>query len=216
MQKLSARTQLLACLALAGVGLALFFSREMSDLNLPFGWFGMCLFVAATWFCVDAVHRIPQSEAEATIAHGEWQAWVGVAFISAAIAASLLSIAAFMPQLPIGSNPEAGNAGRGIGAIFVAWLVLSYVLKERWVGKVLADERDTQIDLIASQWARGATSCCVIVVALLLGFGDTERVREFSYPFIAQMLMLALLAGLWFDQFVAAILYWRDRRGAAA
>ena len=31
----------------------------------------------------------------------------------------------------------------------------------------------------------------------------------------AQMLMLALLWGLWFDQLVAALLYWRDRRAAA-
>jgi len=30
------------------------------------------------------------------------------------------------------------------------------------------------------------------------------------------MLMLALLWGLWFDQSVAAVLYWRDRRGVQA
>ena len=52
----------------------------------------------------------------------------------------------------------------------------------------------------------------VIGIALMLGFSDTERLREFSYPFIAQMLMFALLWGLWFDQLVAALLYWRDRR----
>lgn len=38
--------------------------------------------------------------------------------------------------------------------------------------------------------------------------------RRGFYPFIAQMLMLALLWGLWFDQLVAALLYWRDRRAA--
>ena len=58
----------------------------------------------------------------------------------------------------------------------------------------------------------GATTVCIIAIAVLLGFSDTGRLREFSYPFIAQMLMLALLWGLWFDQLVAAILYWRDRR----
>ena len=55
----------------------------------------------------------------------------------------------------------------------------------------------------------------VIGIAVLLGFSDTERLREFSYPFIAQMLMFALLWGLWFDQLVAALLYWRDRRAVA-
>ena len=63
--------------------------------------------------------------------------------------------------------------------------------------------------------ARGATAFCVIGIAVLLGFSETERLREFSYPFIAQMLMFALLWGLWFDQLVAALLYWRDRRAVS-
>ena len=212
MKALSPRNQLIACLLLAGVGLALFFGGEYRDLGLPLGWIGSVLFVVAVWFCVDAVHRIPHSEDEAAVAHGEWQAWIGVAFVGAVIIASLQRADVFLPQLPIGQNPEAGVAGRGIGTLFVAWLVLAQVLKQRWAGKVLEDERDMQIELIASQWGRGATTVCIIAIAVLLGFSDTGRLREFSYPFIAQMLMLALLWGLWFDQLVAAILYWRDRR----
>ena len=209
---LSPRNQLIGCLLLAGIGLGLFFSGEYRDLGLPLGWIGSVLFVAATWFCVDAVHRIPRSEDEAMVAPGEWQAWIGVAFIGAVIAGCLLNADAFKPELPIGRNPEAGAAGRHIGTLFVAWLVLAHVLKQRWAGKVLEDERDARIELVASQWARGATAFCVIGIAVMLGFSDTDRLREFSYPFIAQMLMLALLWGLWFDQLVAALLYWRDRR----
>lgn len=216
MNRLSARTQLIACLLVAGVGLALFFSGGYRDLPLPLGWVGTFLFVAAVWFCVDALHRIPHSDDEAAIAHGEWQAWIGVAFVGAVIAAGLLGADAFRPQLPIRENPEAGAAGGRIGTLFVAWLVLAHVLKQRWAGKVLADERDTRIELVASQWGRGATAFAVIAIALLLGFSDTGRLREFSYPFIAQMLMLALLWGLWFDQLAAALLYWRDRRAASA
>lgn len=215
MSLLSPRTQLIACLLLAGLGLALFFSGGYRDLPLPLGWLGTALFVGATWYCVDAVHRIPTSDAEAAIAPGEWQAWIGVAFVGAIIGASLLDADVFQPQVPINHNPEAGAVGKHIGTLFVAWLVLAYVLKQRWAGKVQADERDAQIELIASQWARGATAFCVIGIAVLLGFSDTERLREFSYPFIAQMLMFALLWGLWFDQLVAALLYWRDRRAAA-
>lgn len=215
MTTLSPRTQLIACLLLAGVGLALFFGGEYRDFDLPLGWVGTVLFVAAVWLCVDAVHRIPHSEDEAAVAHGEWQAWIGVAFVGAVIVASLLKADVFLPQVPIGQNPDAGEAGRGIGTLFVAWLVLAYVLKQRWAGKVLEDERDTRIELVASQWGRGATAFCIIGIAVLLGFSDTDRLREFSYPFIAQMLMLALLWGLWFDQLVAALQYWRDRRAAA-
>lgn len=214
MTVLAPRTQLIACLLLAGVGLALFFGGEYRDFDLPLGWVGTVLFVAAVWFCVDAVQRIPHSEDEAAVAHGEWQAWIGVAFVGAVIVASLLKADVFLAQVPIRQNPDAGAAGRGIGTLFVAWLVLAYVLKQRWAGKVLEDERDARIELAASQWGRAATAFCIIGIAVLLGFSDTERLRGFSYPFIAQMLMLALLWGLWFDQLVAALLYWRDRRAA--
>ena len=80
MTVLAPRTQLIACLLLAGLGLALFMGGEYRDFDLPLGWVGTVLFVAAVWFCVDAVQRIPHSEDEAAVAHGEWQAWIGVAF----------------------------------------------------------------------------------------------------------------------------------------
>ncbi len=215
MKRLRPRTQLIAWLVLAGVGLALFFSGEYRDIPFPVGWLGTFLFVAAVWFSVDALHRVPHSDAEARIAHGEWQAWIGVAFVGAVIAVSLLKAHVFLPQVPIGHNPDAGAVGRRIGTLFVAWVVLAHVLKQRWAGRVIADERDAQIELAASQWGRYSTVFVLIGIALLLGFSDTARLQRFSYPFIAQMLMTALLVGVWFDQLVAAILYWRDRRAVS-
>ena len=215
MAALSARNRLVLWLLAAGVGLALFFTGEYRDLELPLGWIGTVLFVAATWFSVDALYRVPQSEEEAAVAPGEWQAWIGVAFVGAIIGASLLQADVFLPQVPIGQNPATNKAGQSIGTLFVAWLVLAQVLKQRGAGKVLADERDLQIERVAGEWGRWATASYAIGIALLLGFSDTDRLREFSYPFIAQMLMLTLLWGLWFDQAVAAVLYWRDRRAAA-
>lgn len=215
MNLFSSRNRLIGCLLLAGIGLALFFSGDYRDIPFPVGWIGTFLFVAATWFCVDLIHRVPHSEEEAQVAPGEWQAWIGVAFVGVVIATSLIHADVFRAQLPIGHNPDADAIGEKIGTLFVAWLVLAHVLKQRWAGKVLADERDLQIERIAGEWGRWATASCVIGVALVLGFSDTERLREFSYPFIALMLMLAVLWGLWFDQLIAAILYWRDRRAAA-
>lgn len=203
-------------LLLAGVGLALFFSGEYRDIPFPLGGLGMLLFVAAVWFAVARLHDAPLGEQEARVAPGEWQAWIGVAFVGAVIVAGVLKAPLFLPEVPIGRNPEAAPAGRAIGTLFVAWLVLSQVLKQRWAGKVLADERDARIALVASGWARCTSAICVVGIAVMLGFSETERLRQFSYPFIAQMLMLALLAGLWLDQWVAAVLYWRDRRGAQA
>lgn len=215
MKALQPRNQLFVWLVLAGVGLALFFSGEYRDIPFPVGWIGSFLFVAAVWFSVDALYRVPHSDAEARISHGEWQAWIGVAFVGAVIAVSLLKAHVFLPQVPISQNPDAGAVGQRIGTLFIAWLVLAEVLKQRWAGKILADERDAQIELAASQWGRYSTVFVVIGVALLLGFSNTARLQQFSYPFIAQMLMTALLVGVWFDQLVAAILYWRDRRAVS-
>ena len=215
MDVFSPRNRLIACLLLAGVGLALFFGGDYRDLPLPLGWVGTLLFVAATWYCVDLVHRLPHSDEEAGIAPGEWQAWVGIAFVGAVIVAMILSMHLFLPEVPIGRNPDAKAAGRSIGMLFVAWLVLAYVLKKRWVGTVLEDERDARIQLVAGQWGRGATAVCVIGIVVLLGFSPTERLRGFSDPYIAQLLMQSLLWGLWLEQVAAAVLYWRDRRAAA-
>jgi hypothetical protein len=215
MASFSPRTRLIASLLAAGTGLALFFGGEYRDFPLPLGWIGTVLFVAAVWFFVDLVNRIPHSDEEAAIAPGEWQAWVGIAFVGAVLAATLLGMRAFTPQLPIQHNPDAGAAGRSIAMLFVAWVVLSQVLKQRWAGAVVADERDARIALVAGQWARCATAVCVIGIAVLLGFSSTDRLRGLSFPYIAQLLMQALLWGLWFEQVAAAVLYWRDRRVAA-
>ncbi|HET7655677.1 MAG TPA: hypothetical protein VFK18_01620 [Luteimonas sp.] len=214
MMAISPRTRLIATLVVAGVGLALFFGDEYRDIGFPLGWIGTVLFVAAVWYCVSLVHQVPHSDDEAVIAPGEWQAWVGVAFVGAVIAAAVLKADVFQLPVPIGHNPDASAAGRSIGTLFVAWYVLSYVLKQRWAGTVERDERDARIARVAGGWAHCTSVVAIIAIAVLLGFSDTERLREFSYPFIAHMLMLALLAGLWIEQVGAALLYWRDRRGA--
>ena len=105
---LSARNQLFASLVLAGAGLTLFFGNDYRALGLPLGFVGVWLFVAAVWFFVDAVHRIPRSEAELAIAPGEWQAWLGLAFVSAVLALLWAKAPAFAAHLPISQNPDAG------------------------------------------------------------------------------------------------------------
>lgn len=212
MSVLSPRNRLIAWLALAGVGLVLFFSGEYRDLGLPLGWFGSVLFIASVWFAVDAVHRLPRSDDEGTLAPGEWQAWVGLAFATALVVAMLGAAEVFRVALPIGENPDAGRAGTKVGTLFVAWLVLSHVLRQRWSGRVLADERDARIEAVACEWGRWATVACVIGIAVLLGFSETARLRELSYPFIAHLLMTTLVWGLWVEQAVIVGLYWRDRR----
>ncbi|MDQ2701521.1 MAG: hypothetical protein M3Y70_01630 [Pseudomonadota bacterium] len=216
MTLLQPRTQLIAALVLAGTGSWMFFGDGIELAGTSLGFAGAWLFVAAVWFFVDAVHRIPRSDAELAIAPGEWDAWIGTAFLAAVLAAIVFDADAFAAQVPIQHNLEAGEAGRGIGTLFVAWVVLAYVLRQRWKGSVLADERDHRIEQVSSGWGRGATIAAIVGIALMLGFSPTERLQQFSYPLLAQMLMGALVLGAWFDHAVAAVLYWRDRRAAAA
>lgn len=211
----SSATRLFLWLALSGLGLAVFFGGAIGGLGLSFEGLGTLLLLVGTWYSVDALHRLPASEEESAIAPGEWRAWVGVAFAGAILGSMLVGVEAFAAQLPIGENPDVREAGRRVGALFVAWLVLDHLLRERWSGQVQADERDARIDLRASQWGRGATAIGVLAVAVLLGFSDTERLRALSYPLLAHLLMVALLLGMFLDQVVAAGLYWRDRRAAA-
>jgi hypothetical protein len=184
-------------------------------LPIPAGWLGSALFVAAVWSCVALVPRLPRSDGEAEIAPGEWQAWIGIAFVGAVVAAMLLKAHVFQVDVPISRNPEALAAGRSIAMLFVAWVVLAQVLRQRWAGRVLADERDARIALVAGHWARTVAAGGVVAVAVMLGFSDTARLRAFSYPSIAQMLMLALLCGALCEHVAAAVMYWRDRRAAA-
>lgn len=216
----SPRNQLILSLALGGIGLVLFFGNSYrgwtAALSFPWDLLGGSLFVAAVWFCVDAVQRIPRSDAETAIAPREWQSWVGLAFCTAGLATLGLSAEAFAAQLPIHLNPDAGQAGRRIGLLFVAWAMLAYVLQQRWAGSVEADERDLQISHRACNAGRIALTLALISLALGLGFSPTERLQQLSYPWLAQLIMTCLLFGAWADYAYAAWAYWQDRRALDA
>jgi L-asparagine transporter-like permease len=214
--RISSRNRLIAGLLLAGAGLTLFFDGFGHVLGDSLGFVGVWLFIPAVWYLVDALHRLERTDAELAIAPGEWQAWVGLAFMTVVLAAMLHNAALFAEPVPISDNPDAGRAGRRIGNLFIAWAILSQVLKARWRGKVQADERDLQISELAGVWGRSATAIWIIGLALLLGFSPTERLASISYPLLAHLLMLALVLGAWFDHLIAALLYWRDRRAVLA
>lgn len=209
------RARMLPWLSLAGMGLGLFFWGAVGGRGLPFEGIGLLLLSVGTWVSVDALHRAPASEGEAAVAPGEWQAGVGVAFVGAILAVMLAGAQAFLASVPLTANPAAGALGRGVGGLFVAWLVLSQVLEGRWAGKVQRDERDAHITLRASQWGRGATGLFVFGVAALLGFSDPAQLSAWGGALLGHLLTVALVWGLFVDQVVAAALYWRDRRGAA-
>ena len=217
MPSLSPRNQLILCLGLAGVGLVLFLGnsyRQWTEgLPLPLDLLGASLFVAAVWFSVDAISRIPRSEAELQIAPQEWQAWLGLAFCIACLVMLGLNAGAFAIPEPIHRNPDAAQAGRQIGLLFAAWAIVSYLLQQRWAGHAHEDERDLLIARQASGWGRLAATLCLVSLALLLGFSDTDRLTQLSYPWLAQLILSSLLVGAGVEYAHAAYRYWQDRRG---
>jgi uncharacterized membrane protein len=215
MPAIAPRVQLVASLVLAAAGLLVFSTAGGDILGLPPGFAGSVLFFPGAWSCAHAIARLPRGDGELLVAPREWQAWIGLAFVSALLLSIVATAGLFAAHVPVGANPEARAAGRVIGGMLVAWVVLAAVLRHRWRGSVLEDERAVQMARRASDWGRGTTVAGVVAVAVLLAFSPTTRLQQYSYPWIAQLLMPALLAGAWVDHAMAAWLYWRDR-GAPA
>lgn len=216
MPSIAPRTQLLGSLVLAGAGLLVFAQAGDQLLGMPPGVIASLLFFPGAWGTAQAISRLPASGRELGAAPREWQAWIDLAFVSAILFSLYSTADLFATQVPVGANPEARAAGRVIAGMVVAWLVLGSILRRQWRGRVLEDERDVQIARRASDWGRCATAAGVVAVAVLLGFSPTARLQQYSYPWLAQWLIAALLAGAWLEHAVTAWLHWRDRRGAQA
>lgn len=216
MAAIAPRLQLIACLVLAGAGLLVFSEGGDRVLGMPPGVVASLLFFPGLWGAAWALRRRSADATAAALAPGEWRSWLGLAFVGAMLAWVLSTADLFAAPVPVGANPQARAAGQVIAGLLVAWIVLDALLRQRWQGSVLEDERDLQIARRAGDWGRWTTVAGVVAVAVLLGFSPTERLQQFSYPWLAQLLMATLLAGACVEHGVAVWHYWRDRRGVAA
>ena len=214
MQLIAPKHQLVASLLLAGLGLILFFAGELYALGyaLRIGFVGPWLFVIGVWFFVDAVYSVPASEHEQMLPPGEWQAWIELAFICAILWQLHQGLPSYLPHVPIHLNPDAGLAGRSLVPTFIAWAILAGVLHQRSGQAIAFDERDREIEKQASSWAYGTTMTGVIAIALLLGFSPVDRLMQFSPAWLAQVLIMVLVAGRATQCAAMAGLYWRQRR----
>ena len=202
---------------LLGVGLLAFWALLAGPstlLGVDLGKVGTATLVLLAWGALYAISRMPPGEAERGLAPGEWRAWVGVAFMLAATG-YFLARADVFAAAALQENPHASAVGRHLVLLLVAWSVLSGVLGARWKGRVQEDERDREIEKRAAGWGRGALIACIVGLALMLAFSPAERLAWATHFMIANLLVFALMWG-WLCEYVAtAMLYWRDRRGAA-
>jgi hypothetical protein len=179
--------------------------------GVDLGKWGTALLVAVAWVSMFAVSRTPPGEAERSLSPGEWKAWVGVAFMLAATGYFVAKAQVFADG-PAWENHAARAVGRNLVLLLVAWSILNGVLGARWMGGVLVDERDREIEKQAAGWGRGAVTACLIGLAVMLAFSPADRLVWATHFMIANLLVFALMWG-WLCEYAAtALMYWRDRR----
>ncbi len=179
--------------------------------GIDLGKWGTALLVTVAWVSLYAVSRVRVGEAEQGVAPGEWKAWVGVAFMAVATSYFLAKLPVFAAG-PAWDNPDAQAVGRNLILLLVAWSVLGGVMGGRWKGRVQEDERDREIQRQAAGWGRGALTVCLVGLAVMLAFSPAERLGWASHFMLANLLILALMAGWLCEYVVTALMYWHDRR----
>ncbi|PKM09970.1 MAG: hypothetical protein CVV15_07345 [Gammaproteobacteria bacterium HGW-Gammaproteobacteria-5] len=196
--------------AVAVLALWLAFAAPEQILGIDTGKTGFALLVIVGWLALYVLHRMPGSASAPMISPGEWRAWIGLLFM-AQILGYLLWKSDVLINAPLLHNPHARAVGNHVAMLFIAWLVVSQVMKSRWRGEVQEDERDREIGRIAANWGSGALTLCVIGVMVTLGLSPAERLNWATPMMVAHMLLFALLWATLIEHAVAAIQYWHDR-----
>ena len=198
-------------LAFAGLGFWLLLAGPRNVLGVDTGAAGFALLVLVAWGAMAGVSALPRAEAEVEVSPGEWNAWIGTAFMAVAVAYFLAKLHVFQTN-NLFDSPEASAVGRNLVLLLVAWTILSATVGARWKDRILQDERDHQIARQAANWGRGALTVALVSLAVLLGFSPADRLQWATHPMIANLLVLALMLGCLFEYAATAIQHWRDRR----
>lgn len=197
----------IALLFVAAVALWLMLAGSGQLLGFDPGQIGTVLLVAATWISLWRISYQPRSALEDDISPGEWRAWIGFCFMLAAVAYFIGKLHLFRSD-----SVDARVVVRNLVTLGIAWAVLGQILASRWQGRVQADERDRDITRRAAQWGHGALVVVVIGLAVMLGFSPAPRLAWATPFFIANVLILMLMAGWLIEYGAMALQYWRDRR----
>lgn len=149
------------------------------------------------------------------LAHGEWKAWVDSAFLITIFVLMAFGIRAFLGAQPVFDAPEAHQLGRVIAGIFIAWVIVSHLLRKRWANTVVADERDTQIALKTTQLSLYMLVCGLIAFAVGLSANPIDRLQWLSYALIAHLIIMIIVLAHLIGNLAQIAYYLRDRRSTA-
>lgn len=201
-------------LLLAGIALLMLLAGRTNRFGIDFGMLGSVLLVGTAWLALYTVSTMPRGELEQGIAPGEWQAWIGTVFMGVATLYFVSKLHVFGNE-SIAHAPQSRVVVRNLVVLLIAWTVLSRVLAFRWSGQVQSDERDRDIEVRAAGWGRAALIFAVVAFAVTLGLSPVERLAWATHFMVGNLLILLLMCGWLVEYAATAVLYWRDRRGAA-
>jgi hypothetical protein len=203
------RWGLAALVGLALVAFWLLLAGPDEMLGIDLGGFGIGLASLVAWAALHGISVAPRGEMDEAASPGEWRAWIGAGF-TLMVAGYLLA----KGDLIVGADDvrEVARIGRNIGLLAVSWAVVSQVMQWRWKGRVLADERDREIEARAAGWGRRSLVFGVIGVAVTLGLSPAARLDWATPIAIAHLLIFLLVASGLIEYAVTALSYWRDRR----
>jgi uncharacterized membrane protein YjfL (UPF0719 family) len=178
-------------------------------LGIESGNLGVAIVMLVGWGSFLGISTAPRGELEETVSPGEWQAWVGLGF-TALIAAYFFAKASLFAGATDLRDVQA--VARNLVLLVITWAIVSGLLRSRWKGRVLADERDRDIETLAAGWGRGALVAVVIGIALMLTFSPAEKLRWATPIAIANLLVFALIWSCLVEYAITAFNYRRDRR----
>lgn len=204
------RWGVLGLLLLTMFALWLLLAGPQSLLGLDTGNVGMVLLINAAWVSLFAVSRLPRDAVAEVASPAEWNAWIGTAFMAAAIAYLVSNAGVFMAA-SVWNDPVTGRVVRNLVVLLIAWSVLRGVLARRWSAAVTEDERDREISAKAAGWGRFGLVAFCVGMAALLGVSPEDRLQWASHLVIANLFIIGLMLSCLLEYVGTAIYYWRDR-----
>lgn len=154
--------------------------------------------------------------ANSGIAFGEWKAWVDSAFLIAILLVLVLGLDNYRAQVTTMEAMAERGDGRLIATLFITWAVAAYLLRKLRSDKVMSDERDLRIELETTRLSLYMMVCGMIAFAVGLAANPLDRLQWLSFPLIAHLLIMIMVAAHLIGNLAQIVYYVRDRRGVAA
>lgn len=168
---------------------------------------GAMLLIAVAVIGLWLASRIP-GNAEEKASPGEQKRWVALAFTLLIAAAMLLKADVFAQASSVADLREVG---RPIGVFLVGWVIFSALMRQRFGGRVVDDERDRAVEVAADTWSHGVLAITIVGLAVMFGLSPAARLQWATPIVTANLLMFALLWSSLVGSVVAIVLYRRDR-----